>query len=95
MPAYIIVDVVVKDAATYEEYRKRVPPSIEAYGGSFVVRGGPSETLEGDWKPERVVILKFDSVERAKEWWASEEYSEPRAMRWSASTANMIVVEGV
>ncbi len=94
MAAYVIVEINVTDPERYEEYKKCVPPSIEAYGGRFLVRGGATETLEGDWDPKRFVMLEFESVDRAKEWWGSEEYRGPRDMRWSASDARMIVVEG-
>jgi uncharacterized protein (DUF1330 family) len=93
--AYIIVEVEVTDPKTYAEYIKFVPATVSAYGGKFLVRGGKAENLEGDWQPQRVVILEFDSVERAKAWWASAEYREPKRLRQSASITNMIVVEGV
>jgi uncharacterized protein (DUF1330 family) len=92
---YVIVDVEVTDPETYAEYLKVVPPTISAFGGRFVVRGGKAENLEGDWIPKRVVVLEFDSVEVAHKWWASEDYKAPKALRQSASVANMIVVEGV
>lgn len=95
MAAYVIVDVEVLDPETYREYVKVVPASIAAYGGRFLVRGGRAERLEGSWSPGRVVVVEFDSFERAMEWWRSEEYSGPKKLRQSASVANMIVVEGV
>ena len=95
MPAFIIVDIKVTNPEKYEEYKKQVWPSIESFGGRFVVRGGRAETLEGDWSPERIVVLEFESIEKAKQWWDSDEYRGPRDLRWNASTGNMIVVEGV
>ena len=95
MAAYIIVEVNVTDQALYDDYKKLVPPTVELYGGTFVVRGGETETLEGDWNPGRFVILRFESVERAKAWWASEEYRAPKQLRQRASSARMIVAEGV
>jgi uncharacterized protein (DUF1330 family) len=95
MAAYIIVEVNVTDQALYDDYKKLVPPTLELYGGTFVVRGGETETLEGDWNPGRFVILQFESVERAKAWWASEEYRAPKQLRQRASSARMIVAEGV
>jgi uncharacterized protein (DUF1330 family) len=95
MAAYIIVDVEILDRAKYDEYVKVVPQTIASYGGKFLVRGGAAETLEGAWRPNRVVVLQFDTVERAKQWWASEEYGAPKRLRQSASRADMIVVEGV
>jgi uncharacterized protein (DUF1330 family) len=93
--AYVIVDVEITDPETYAEYVKVVPPTIAAFGGRFIVRGGESENLEGDWIPKRVVVLEFESVDIAKQWWASEDYKAPKALRQSASVANMIVVAGV
>ena len=95
MKGYVIVDVEVTDPEKYAEYVKVVPPTISAFGGRFVVRGGKAENLEGDWVPKRMVVLEFESVETALKWWASEDYKAPKALRQSASVTNMIVVEGV
>ena len=95
MAAYIIVDLTVTDLPTMEEYRKRVPATLAKYGGRFLVRGGAHQTVEGDWKPNRVVVLEFPSMEQAKRWYDSEEYREPKAMRLRAGRANLIMVEGV
>lgn len=95
MAAYVIAEIDVKDPARYDEYRKMVPATLEAYGGRFVVRGGAAEALEGSPDPARIVVLEFDSVEQAKRWWSSEEYREAKALRQQASDGRMIVVEGV
>lgn len=95
MAAYIIVDVEIKDPERYAEYVKVVPPTIAAFGGRFLVRGGRAENLEGGWQPKRIVVLEFDSLERAKAWWASAQYAAPKRLRQSASVTEMIVVEGV
>jgi uncharacterized protein (DUF1330 family) len=95
MAAYVIVDLTVTDPPTMEEYRKQVPATLAKYGGRFLVRGGAHQTVEGDWKPNRVVVLEFPSLEQAKRWYDSEEYREPRAMRLRAGRANMIMVDGV
>jgi uncharacterized protein (DUF1330 family) len=95
MPAYVIADVTVTDPATMEEYRKLVPPTLAKYGGRFVVRGGAHQTVEGDWKPNRLVVLEFPSMEQAKRWYASEEYREPLAMRLRAGRTNLVMVDGV
>ena len=95
MSAYVIVQVDIKDPDRYAEYRKMVPPSLEPYGGRFIVRGGALETLEGSWSPARLVVLEFDDVERAKAWLSSEEYREARALRQATAETEMIVVEGV
>ena len=95
MTAYVIVDVDVTDPILYEEYKKLAAPTVELYGGKYIARGGKTETLEGDWSPSRLVILQFDSVEQAKSWVNSPEYSGPRKIRHETATSNMIVTEGV
>jgi len=95
MSAYIIVEVEIKDAKEYEEYKKLVPPTLAAYGGKFMVRGGKVETLEGGWNPKRIVILEFASANKAKAWWGSPEYSKAKKLRHRTADSKMIVVEGV
>jgi len=95
MPAYLIVDIDITDPVKYADYIKAAPASIAAYGGKYVVRGGKAQRLEGSWDPKRVVVLQFDTFERALEWWGSEEYREPKALRQSASVSNMILIEGL
>ena len=95
MSAYVVSEIEVLDKERYETYKQMVPASLAAYGGRFVVRGGAAETLEGDWRPKRIVVVEFPSVERAKEWWASEEYAGAKALRQATARTRMIVVEGV
>ena len=94
MAGYIIVDVKVTAPEAYERYKASVPATLAAYGGKFIVRGGRAETLEGDWEPNRIVVVEFESVEQAKAWWSSEDYAAPKQLRQSASITRMIVVEG-
>lgn len=94
MSAYIIVQVNVNDAERYENYKSMVPPSLEPYGGRFIVRGGAVENLEGTWNPARTVVIEFDSVEKAKAWWSSPEYADAKALRQATADTEMIVVEG-
>ena len=95
MPAYIIVEIEITDPVGYEGYKKRAAATVEQYGGKYIVRGGACETLEGDWKPKRIVVLQFDSMERAKAWLNSPEYVEPRKQRHRAAKTRMILVEGL
>lgn len=96
MAAYVIVDVEVLEPEPYEEYRRRVPATLAPYGGRFIVRGGASETLEGTWSPQRVVVIEFPSVAQAKAWHASAEYQEILPIRYRHARTNFLtVVEGV
>ncbi|HEY7142200.1 MAG TPA: DUF1330 domain-containing protein [Methylomirabilota bacterium] len=94
MAAYVIVDIEVTDPARYAEYGQRVPQTIAAYGGRFLVRGGAHEVLEGTWRPRRLVVVEFPSLAQARRWYDSEEYREPKAMRLAASNGNVVFVEG-
>ena len=95
MSAYVIAEVEVTDPGTFEKYRELVPPTIEAFGGRYVARGGDIGSLEGGWQPNRIVIIQFDDMERAKAWQGSELYAPAKALREASSKTRMIVVEGV
>ncbi|HET7618522.1 MAG TPA: DUF1330 domain-containing protein [Vicinamibacterales bacterium] len=95
MAAYVIAHIDVKDPDRYKDYIKMSPVSIAKYGGRFIARGGRTESLEGAWQPKRLVILEFPSVERAKEWWASADYADAKALRQATSTGDLVVVEGL
>lgn len=93
--AYIIANVVVTNPTQYEDYKKWSSEAMKAHGAEVCVRGGKVEVLEGDWAPERIVILKFASVEAAKKFDQSPEYGKARAAREGAAIMRMIVVEGL
>jgi uncharacterized protein (DUF1330 family) len=95
MSAFVLVEIEIRDQEPYERYKLLAPPSIAAYGGRYVVRGAPVETLEGDWHPARLVMLEFPSVELARAWWASPEYAEGKALRQSCAHTKMILVAGL
>jgi uncharacterized protein (DUF1330 family) len=95
MPAFVIVEITIHNPVAYEGYKLLTPAAIAAYDGRFVVRGAQTESLEGDWNPQRIVVLEFPSVEKAKDWWHSPEYAEAKAIRQKAATTKMLVVEGV
>ncbi|TVP51451.1 MAG: DUF1330 domain-containing protein [Mongoliibacter sp.] len=93
MPALVIVEVSIHNPELYEEYKKHTLGTIEKFGGRFLVRGVKNESLEGDWNPERLVILEFPNVDTAKSWWSSPEYSKIKTIRYEAAKSKMLVVE--
>jgi uncharacterized protein (DUF1330 family) len=95
MAAYVINDMVVTDPVLFEDYKRLSPPTVAAYGGRFLARGGAVESLEGDWTPKRLVILEFPTAAQARAWIDSPEYAPARALRQRSATSNMLVVEGV
>jgi len=95
MAAYIIAEIEVQDPKTYEEYRRGVQPTIDQYGGRFLVRGGQAELLEGSQQPRRVVVLEFPDMARLRAWYDSPEYRPLRDLRQRASVGRFIRVEGI
>jgi uncharacterized protein (DUF1330 family) len=95
MAGYVIAEVEVQDAALFEEYRKLVPATIAAHGGRYLVRGGATETKEGNWAPKRLVVLEFPSAEAARRWYHSPEYAPALAMRLKAAKSRVLIAEGV
>lgn len=96
MAAFLIIEIAeVHDEEVYAKYRKVVTPNLAAAGATYLVRGGQVEVLEGSWRPKRIVVVRFDSVEAARRWWNDPAYAELKAMRQGSTTTNMILVEGV
>ena len=96
MPAYVIADVEVADPEAYKEYTSGVLATVEAFGGRFVVRGGTVDRLEGDWDPERIVLVEFPDLASARAWYDSPRYQELAPKRQAASRrGSLIAVEGV
>jgi uncharacterized protein (DUF1330 family) len=95
MAAYLIADLDVKDVAGIENYRATVGDTITKYGGKFVVRGGAHEVLEGTWRPTRLVVLEFPSMDALKRWYDSPEYRPLIAERKAAATTDIVIVDGL
>jgi len=95
MATYVIVDIGVTDAATYEQYKRLAGPTVGQYGGRYLVRGGGTEVVEGDWSPKRLVILEFGSAAQARAWLDSPEYRVAKGIRHRSATTRMVLVEGV
>ena len=95
MAAYLISTIDITDPASYEEYRKLVGPVLQRYGGKFLVRGGKIHYVEGAWQPKRVVVVEFESIEKAKAFNDAPEYAQAKSIRHRASVSSVIIVEGV
>lgn len=94
MAAYLIGAIGITDPENYAKYSAGVPDTVAAYGGKYLIRGAQGEVAEGTWAPQRLVVLEFESMERAKAWYNSPEYAGLKKLRQSASTGNLIFVEG-
>ena len=96
MPAYVFFDILeIVDQQKMEEYGSQIGPTVESYGGQYLVRGGPLNVVEGDWRPGIPVIIEFPSLEKAYQWYESEDYKKLRALRAGAAKLNAVFIEGV
>ena len=95
MPAYVIVDIDVRDRGAYERYKQMAAPTVAMYGGRYLVRGGATHILEGSWAPSRLVVLEFPTAEAGRAWWNSPEYQPAKALRQTCAGTEMLLVEGV
>lgn len=95
MAAYLVVDIEISNPAQFEEYRKLAPAAIAKYGGRYIIRGGAYEVLEGEWKPQRLTIVEFDSMEKAKAFYASPEYGAAKKARAGAAKFKALLVQGI
>jgi uncharacterized protein (DUF1330 family) len=95
MPAYAVVNVrLIVENAEMIEYRRTVQATLDRYEGRFLVRGGPIEVREGGWRPERLVVIEFPSMQHARDWYDSPEYREIRGLRTQNSETDFVLVEG-
>ena len=97
MPAFLIADVAVEDAAAYRAsgYVEAVPRIAARHGGRYRARGGSSETLEGDWQPGRLVIVEFPDMARLRAFWDDPDYAPWRAVRERLARSSIVATEGL
>ena len=94
--AYVIIEMHITDPERYKDYMAAAPAAVKAAGGEYLVRGGRHETLEGDWQPHRVAMLRFPSYEAAKAFYDGQMYRQARARRAGTTEYfNMVLVEGI
>ncbi len=95
MTAFAIITSKISDPEPFKAYMASTPPTVAAHGGEYVIRGGAKEVVEGNWSPDRIVVLKFPSMDAAKAWYFGEGYTASRALRQGATEYfNVVLVEG-
>ncbi len=95
MAAYLIFDVEVTDPTAADDYLKLANESLTPFQSKTIVHGGVVEVLEGDWKPERVVVVEFESMEQARQWYMSPAYTKAKDILRRIASVQVILVEGV
>ena len=97
MPAYLIAEHTITDAATFEEYRVKVGPLIAKHGGRYVTKPGSHVVLEKDnavWQPQRVVIVEFPDMAALNAWYQSPEYAPLIELRRASAKDMLITLDG-
>jgi uncharacterized protein (DUF1330 family) len=95
MAAYLIANVDIKDGEKIKEYLKATPAIIKQFGGKFLVRGGDFEICEGGWNPKRLVVVEFESMQKAREFYNSPEYKAIINLRQSSAYTEWVFVDGL
>jgi uncharacterized protein (DUF1330 family) len=95
MAAYLIADVNITDPVAYEEYKRKVAATTEAFGGRYLTRAGATEVLEGNWVPQRFVILEFPDAESIKAWYNSPQYKPLLEVRQRSAISSMVIADGI
>jgi uncharacterized protein (DUF1330 family) len=94
MPAYVIVNIEVTDQDAFEHYRAAVPEVLARFGGRYLVRGGDLHVIEGEPPLNRLVILEFPDMDRARAFYSSEDYAPLLKLRMAAARSEMVLVDG-
>ena len=94
MAAYIVVEAVIRDAAKFAAYAQQVPALVERFGGEYLVLGGASETLEGDWGEQRLVVHRWPDMASARRFWHSPEYARCKQLREGTGEFRVMLLPG-
>ena len=94
MSGYVIANINVKNPEAYKEYVGKVKPTVEKFGGEYLVRNGEFKVIDGEWKHPRTVVIKFPSYDKAMEWYNSAEYKPIKQIRLDNAESNGMIIQG-
>ncbi len=92
MTAYVIFDVEIRDLDRYQDFMSQVKPALADAGAKYLARGGEHRVYEGDWKPRRIVILEFPSINAWEDFYHGPVYQGLKAIRDECSSARLVAV---
>lgn len=95
MAGYVIVNDEIEDSAAFAKFRQKVGETVKAHGGKYLVRGGATEVIDGDWVPDRLIVIEFDSADHARAWLNSDDFQAIKHLRVSSASASVVIAEGV
>jgi uncharacterized protein (DUF1330 family) len=94
MKAYLVLDLKIHDFNSFRQYIDNVPSFIKKHGGRYIVQGAVPTPIEGDWRPERMVILEFPARENATAFLGDPDFQGLLAIRHRTTTSNLVLVDG-
>jgi len=94
MVCYLIIEIKVLDSDLYSQYVQKVPEVVIKYGGRYLARGGEVTPIAGDWNPERVILIEFDSIDQAQRCFQSAEYLTLAPLRERSTMSRAIILQG-
>ena len=94
MKAYLVLDFSINDLAGFRKYIAEIPAFIAKHSGQYIVRGVEPATIEGDWKPDRMVILEFPTRENAEAFLGDPEIQDLFKVRHDTTTSKLVLVDG-
>lgn len=80
--------------SSYMEYIREVKPIVEQFGGRYLIRSDKIMALSEKWRPDRVIVIEWDSKSRLEECFSSEIYLAIAGKRERAVESSAIIVEG-
>jgi uncharacterized protein (DUF1330 family) len=95
MPAYVIVDLEVFNIEKYLVYQKAIKPLVESAGARYLARGGEFLVFEGDYQPNRLILIEFPSLAAIDDFYSSDAYQALEPQRQACSSARILGVEGL
>lgn len=95
MPAYLIVNVDIKDRVAFEDYVRSVPPIVRKFGGEYLAVSDTPEVIEGDWQPRRLVLVRFPDMKTARSFLNAAEYQPWKELRLRVTSSEMVALEGL
>jgi uncharacterized protein (DUF1330 family) len=94
MKAYLVLDLSVNDLGGFRKYIAEIPAFIARHSGKYIVQGVQPTSIEGDWKPERMVIIEFPEREKAEAFLGDSEIQDLFKVRHDTTTSRLVLVDG-
>ena len=94
MKAYLVLDLKIHDFAGFRPYIAAIPAFIAKHGGRYIVQGVEATVMEGDWRPERMVVIEFPSRDKAEAFLADPDCQSLFRIRHETTTSKLVLVDG-